>query len=264
VFGILNVIQIFISKGQMGYLAPTFFILGLYLLELSNSRILNDNPKYYFQGTSNITFNKNQENAIRKNKNYKSKQNDFKEQDTKKVLTTNEQRQSLEMLKEKGVLSESEFQDKIKVIKGKESEIRENELLSELKKTSEYENLVSLQQNEIINESELNAKIKILKDNFKNKKESDEKPVKLSKENLAAKWSEGNILFNFSSDYSFQYCYNKTSTAKPICGRWQIIDTNKICLEFNKKQEFLFVLYIREGKICYKHKKSIFKLNKVT
>jgi Ca2+/Na+ antiporter len=48
VFGILNTISLYHSEGKSGHLFYVFFILSLYLFELSKGNVVNQNPKYYF------------------------------------------------------------------------------------------------------------------------------------------------------------------------------------------------------------------------
>lgn len=48
VFGILNIISLYHSEGKSGHLFYAFFILSLYLFELSKGLVINRNPKFYF------------------------------------------------------------------------------------------------------------------------------------------------------------------------------------------------------------------------
>jgi len=194
VFGILNVIQIFISKGQMGYLAPTFFILGLYLLELSNSRILNDNPKYYFQGTSNFTFNKKEEQTRHIN----TKETTMDVQHSEE-LNFQKQKENLKNLREKGLLSEKELQEK-------NLKVTNQELTVELQKTEEYQQLSELYKAKVLESREFEEKVENLKLILKEAKSKNSQTTQeyQSKYNIIGEFVEGfAMVWDEEGNYGF-------------------------------------------------------------
>ncbi|MGJ8551286.1 SHOCT domain-containing protein [Winogradskyella wichelsiae] len=90
--------------------------------------------------------------------------------DTEKLkISTDEQRDSIQILKDKGILSESEFQKKIEIID-------EKTILEELYESSEYLSLKKLYDSEILNQDEFDQKIQAIK----NKIKADKKTIELN------------------------------------------------------------------------------------
>jgi hypothetical protein len=77
-----------------------------------------------------------------------------------KKSSTNEQRQSLEILKDKGVLNETEYQEKIDII-------NEQIITEEIHKSSEYLNLKNIYENDLLSKQQFEDKTKKLIDDYK-------------------------------------------------------------------------------------------------
>lgn len=95
-------------------------------------------------------------------------------EDNTKQLSIEEQKQSILILKDKGLLSESEFQEKISIV-------NEKIILEELYQSSEYLNLKKLYESEILSENEFKQKIQTIKDKIK----ADKKTIELNDEDDA-------------------------------------------------------------------------------
>jgi hypothetical protein len=146
ILGIINLFQLVVSDGQLGQPFFVFFILGLYLYDLSQGLIINKTPKYYF------SINTNRFSDARVNTKKTQKDN----------LTTSEQTQSinekLETLKElhkKAILTDSEYYEKSAILKTQKLQI-------ELKQTDEYKKLKSLYDDGILTKEEFESKVKNL------------------------------------------------------------------------------------------------------
>jgi len=152
VFGALNIVM-------LNPLALGFFVLGAYFLKLSKGGVINDNPKYVLKNlgiqpvsgkTSPVEASENKENNKKK-----------------KATTFQEIREQLIFLKEKGLLSEMEYFEKLAIIK-------DSHIQSKIEKTKEYKQLKNLQEEGILTSAEFDSKIGLIKVNLLERTESEE------------------------------------------------------------------------------------------
>ncbi|OWK73105.1 hypothetical protein CBW16_10090 [Flavobacteriaceae bacterium JJC] len=148
VLGIVGLISFIGSEGNAGYTFVALFLSGIYLLQLSNGRVINNNPKYYFDNT-------NRANSSKKNKpapNHSFVKNE--------ILDIDSVRTKLASLKNSKLLTEVEFQEKINILNSKSLE-------SEVTNSLEYADLKSLTGNGILSEEEFKLKVNQLQEKFR-------------------------------------------------------------------------------------------------
>ncbi|MDT0685570.1 SHOCT domain-containing protein [Autumnicola psychrophila] len=143
VFGALNLLA-------LNPMVLTFFVLGAYLLSLSKGEVRNDNPKLYFKGNSNLLKINTYEKVINKG-------NEPASNHESNHLTISEQKERLQSLYDKGVLSSSEFQDKLK-------KLQEQEVNEEVNKSVEYRQLQELLASGVLTREEFDKKICLIKE----------------------------------------------------------------------------------------------------
>lgn len=158
----------------------------------------------------------------------------------KRVRTEQDKKlDNLKSLKDDGILTEPEYQDKVETLKKEKAELEEKRLLDELKKQDSYKKLKSLFDNGVLTKEEFDSKIEIIKNNFKKTEIGKQKNKTLSKKTLVGKWEEHNTNLYFFNNNSVFFTYKK-NTMKPKKGFYEIYE-NKIKIRFDKHNLILNV-----------------------
>ncbi|MFV8354370.1 SHOCT domain-containing protein [Flavobacterium sp. XS2P14] len=147
VFGVGNTIALISNEGKTGQLFFAFFILAYYLFELSKGHIINKEPKYYFD---NLKFNSST---------FLSQSNTNLEASENFSSNTDHIKTNLKKLKDSGLLTQSEYLNKLKII---EDEAAQNFVLQ----TDEYFNLKQLYEAGVLDKVEFDDKVRALKSIF--------------------------------------------------------------------------------------------------
>lgn len=155
VLGILNIITL----NPSGLTAsPAFIILGLYLLNMSQGKIQNENPKFYFDKNYNNWFSNNTRSSSKNTKKNKSVNNPNQTKEhQKEVLSYEKKLQTLKELHEQDILTSEEYYEKL-------AKLKHEKLQKKVKETDEYKKLKSLYENGILTKEEFESKTsKIIK-----------------------------------------------------------------------------------------------------
>ncbi|WP_100612436.1 hypothetical protein [Confluentibacter lentus] len=99
---------------------------------------------YFFNTTKNSSSN-----------NYK-----YQHKTEKSKISINEQKQSIQILKDKGVLTETEYQEKINIIE-------EQIIIDKIHKSTEYQNLKNIYESELLTKEQFDEKVNKLIANYK-------------------------------------------------------------------------------------------------
>jgi len=142
VFGALNTIM-------LNPLALGFIILGAYLYTLSKGEVVNHNPKYYLKNIGKPPYTVKVTAPVNHNGNNINVHQ-------KKVTTYKERKEQLQNLREKGILSETEYKEKI-------NRIQDSKHQAQLFETREYQQLKTLHEDGLLTDTELNNKIELIK-----------------------------------------------------------------------------------------------------
>lgn len=159
VFGILLVIfgfgnLFFIAEMPGGInnpsvsVIPAFILLGNYLIRLSTGKIVNHNPKFYFG--SKIRYQRPTDPKEPMPQNTKESNHGF---------SYSKNLENLKNLRENGILTESEYNNKI-------SELKFQAVYEQLKKSSDYQRLNELFLNGLLTKIEFDSKVQMLYSNF--------------------------------------------------------------------------------------------------
>ncbi|NCP85534.1 MAG: hypothetical protein GW809_08985 [Bacteroidetes bacterium] len=145
-FGTITVIQMSSEERGAGLLGvftgyAIILAISIWLLYSANKKPKETNSEI---GSSFFDNNKN---------------NYTKQQSTKK-LSTKEQKQSLQILKDKGVLNETEYQEKINIID-------EQIIIDKIHKSTEYQNLKNVYESELLTKEQFDEKVNKLITDYK-------------------------------------------------------------------------------------------------
>ncbi len=187
VFGALNTLM-------LNPLALGFFILGSYLWKLAKGEVVNDNPKYYFQTSSNFSFTKKNEQPFPESIHKTPKQAKPSEESN-----FQKQKDNLKNLYEKGLLSEIELQEKY-------LKVTDQQITAELHETEEYQQLSELYKAEVLDSGEFEEKLKNLKEKLRetNKTSSEKLNGFQSKYHMVGEFVEGLAkVWDEESNYGF-------------------------------------------------------------
>lgn len=155
---------------------------------------------------------------------------------SKKKLSAVEQKQSIEILKEKDLLSETEYEEKMKIIDGKI-------ILEKLYTSTDYLNLKNLYENEILTQDEFNLKVETIKKrithdlNPNRNLENDEDVISNNEINIKngdkpsdfyGKWISENAEIHFYEEYGIQRIKMNWNNGIKRNGHWYLTDSNLI------------------------------------
>lgn len=148
VFGLGNTIALIGSEGKTGQLFFAFFILSHYLFELAKGKIINKEPKYYFD---NLEFNSG----------FFANQHGVKTESNSANIakSTDEIKFILGELRGNGTFNESEYLNFL-------GKIKEEETQTDILNSNEYLKLKQLYDAGVLEKFEFDCKIKVLKNNF--------------------------------------------------------------------------------------------------
>lgn len=127
---------------------------------------------------------------------------------------------ALDNLKDKGIISEQEYNDKI-------NEIQDKYLSSKIKSTKEYRQLIELKKEGLLNDNDFSSKIKILKERQRILEQELNKIV--SYKEIMGKWNYNEVFYNFGENYNFSIIKNN-KTENGSWGYNKEKDTIKIIL----------------------------------
>ena len=151
ILGIIGLISFVGSEGTVGYTFAALILSGIYLLQLSSGRVINNNPKFYLDSTSKANsnrINKPTPNSI-------ALKND--------ILDIDNVRTQLISLRNSKILTEAEYQEKINIFDSKAVE-------EEITNSVDYADLKSLTANGILSEEEFKLKVDQLREKYRKKK----------------------------------------------------------------------------------------------
>ncbi|MDG4950478.1 hypothetical protein NLM59_06050 [Weeksellaceae bacterium KMM 9724] len=155
IFGGLNFFMLIGSEGQMGQAFVAFLMTGFYLIQLSQGKVVNYDPKFYFESTSKSIESRSQYNTSTSPPPFLGENN---------VLNGGESISSsykdLELLFNKGVITKYEYEQKIKSLK-------ESNLMDEVQKTNEFKSLTRLYNNKLLEDYEYQNKLEVLKNKMR-------------------------------------------------------------------------------------------------
>lgn len=152
------------------------------------------------------------------------------------------QLENLNHLRQQGILTQIEFNEKVIAIKKSREE-------RELKQTVEYKKLKELLDNGILSQTEFKSKIEILK------------PGEIDGGDIIGHWENENNLLSFEQNH-FTYVY-KTSKGKGLSGKWSFDKrNNRIVILRDLREDYFQILKLSENEMVYQHKKSKFKFIK--
>ncbi|KPM30213.1 Hypothetical protein I595_3690 [Croceitalea dokdonensis DOKDO 023] len=168
----------------------------------------------------------------------------------KQGLSTTEQKQSVEILKEKGLLNESEYQEKIDII---EKQIK----IDKIYKSKEYLNLKSLFESGLFTKDEFENKVELLK--TKASENNSFIQSDFVREKLIGIWKDNVGTIEFWDDNTFVFNdKNKDITN----GSWSVDNSDIIEIRFNSRLEKFYILELSEKTLSYEHNNSRFTLKK--
>lgn len=153
IFGAGNIVM-------LNPLALGFLVLGAYLYALSKGEIVNHSPKYYLKDIGKPPYKDKVTTPVNHNGNNSNVHQ-------KKVSTYKERKVQLQNLREKGILSETEYKDKLIIIQDSEHQA----LLFE---TREYQQLKTLHEDGLLTDIELKNKIELIKQSLYKETEINE------------------------------------------------------------------------------------------
>ncbi|PIV97967.1 MAG: hypothetical protein COW43_00365 [Flavobacteriaceae bacterium CG17_big_fil_post_rev_8_21_14_2_50_31_13] len=165
-------------------------------------------------------------------------------------FSTTEQKQSVEILKEKGLLNESEYQEKIDII---ENQIK----IDRIYKSKEYLNLKNLFESGLFTKDEFENKVELLKTKASENNSFNQSDI--VREKLIGIWKDNVGTIEFWDDNTFVFNdKNKDETN----GSWSIDNNDIIEIRFNSRLEKFYILELSEETFSYEHNNSRFTLKK--
>jgi len=202
-------------------------------ININSSENRNLNKEQTLQKNINVIFEKQKEDSLNTSRQVGVKDNIQAIKD------------SLYELKKSGILIDSEFEEKMKLLE-------EQKLTYQVQNSNEYHNLKALFDSQILSKEEFEAKIELLKVKNPNLLENLRKK-------LIGTWKDkiGTIEFFNNDDFVFND-RNKHQTK----GRWFLEDYNTIVVIFNLRKEFFIILRLDENILSYKHNESYFNLKR--
>ena len=243
-FAIFSLFQLYKIQGEHDIPIATymvmisFFATTFYFWDLQNGLVINKFPKYYFENNNNKT-----ENSIE----VFSDNNELSKID------------SLNNLKEKGILTELEFIEK--------SEILNKEILQkQIKYTEEYKQLEALLNSKLLTKEEFENKVKILTSITENKNTNKEtnnvsnvtansysKESKITKLTFEEKSFIGTYIIN---NKKYFYSYNNILTIENNNGKdlncfWYINGIDSIRIVEGSKEIIYKNIYFSDGGFYY-------------
>lgn len=149
---------------------------------------------------------------------------------------------SLKELKEKEILTEEEYNVKIKNLEDLKFE-------SELRLSKDYQKLKSLFDDGILSEDE-----------FKTKSTTLKKKVFGNIQKLMGKWSNDEMYINFNSDFTFEF--KSLITDRIFKGFWNFKNCETVILSYNGITNSLNVTQLTDRILVYDNGKTTFRLSK--
>ncbi|NGZ90404.1 SHOCT domain-containing protein [Psychroflexus maritimus] len=181
--------------------------------------------------------------SIRKRKELKSINNRFKEE----LLNYENKLDDLKDLKDKGILTQDEFNQK-------SAKLKADKTKKEVEQTAEYKKLKDLYDDGILTKEEFESKTKNLFQKFKN--------INNIKVNLYGQWLSEDMVYLFNMDNSFKFYPKNTKESIYKSGHWKIIDKNTIIVNYNKRS-VLKIKEITENKLVYLYENKKHILQKI-
>lgn len=175
--------------------AVSILASAIYCIQLSGGEVINNMPKYYFdtQDIQEVTIHKTKRNL-------------------------DETISNLTDLKNKGILTEEEYQAKVEKVNQEQSE-------QDLKNSPEYKQLKSLLDSGILTKEEFEEKVKIIKKDLK------ERVVKeLTEDSLIGTYKVGKDLFYFLPNNILEIRNSKNNKYLRSF-KWEIKDMNNIHIQ---------------------------------
>lgn len=168
----------------------------------------------YFYNSSNIS-------PLKFNLKLSSRNSNTQHKPKKPEISTDEQIQSIQILKDKGLLTDSEYQEKINIIEEKKS-------LEELYASTEYSNLKKLYESGILTQDEFNLKVETIKNNRKEELNTLNNTIKYEYENsdFYGLWFSENAKLHFYEEYGIQKIEMNWNNGRKMKGHWDL--TNSI------------------------------------
>lgn len=156
IFGYILIILVVINLFRLGDLTfdmisvmPMLFVIGLYLVKLSQGEVVNRSPKFYFSSRNYSYVSKNTSDSTTQG----NSQNSVK-------FSYNKSLEDLNNLRSKALLTETEYISAVEKL----NSLKTNKQLKEI---DEFQQLKDLYTNGLLTEIEFNNKVQILKDKLK-------------------------------------------------------------------------------------------------
>lgn len=183
---------------------------------------------------------------------------EYKSENIKKVKERNKlvqkrikKKENLESLRDSKILTDEEYQNKIKILKKEKKEQEEQQLIEEIKKRDEYKRLKNLYDDNVLTKEEFLEKKDELFKNFLK--------LPLIESVLIGKWVDNEKFLYFSKKGNFRYYSDVILSDKYFGGIWEITNNDTIKLGNNE----IKVLKISLNKIVYTQNNKEYSFKKI-
>lgn len=187
---------------------------SIYCFELSKGNVENSNPKFYFDNSFKTNIN-------------------FTENNTGSESSFNTSISNLTDLKDKGILTDEEYKEKVQKI---EADKKEQDVLN----STEYKQLKSLYNSGVLTKDEFESKIEILKNSSNNQNtitkqdESIKSNKVLSFLDFFGKFSNDILVIDFYPNRAVSIIDLKSNIS--FAGIWEINEELKIIITYEKEK----------------------------